>query len=385
MPYKRGNVWYFKRRLGQFGKVYKSLHARSKTVARERERIVLKLLKNAHWEPLRAWVEGRVSIQRLHEAHDRGKVPQLTAELKSPDKPETTVEEAVSRTRRKKRQEVVESTLNRYEASWTHFMDFVGGETPVEDALTTETVEEFKLARREAGAAKETVNNDLIAVGVLAAVCIDKGWLEERPKLDKYARSERIRYLEPEEIDAYLRAVRAPFRPLFKLLIGTGMRLGEAEALEVRDLRNEDGGTTASVSESKTDSGLREVAVPTWVARTLRSHVEEESLEPSDRLFDIPRRTVQKEHRRVCDELEKRRVLGTSSRTEGYTIHDHRHTAAVHLARAEMPLDLLQGQLGHSTLNETMKYAKYHPTYSHRHPYLERMEANLGFSEPDED
>lgn len=385
MPYKRGNVWYFKRKLGQFGKVYKSLHARSKAVARERERIVLKLLKNAHWEPLRAWVEGRVTIQRLHEAHDTGELPQLTAELKSPDEPDTTVEEAVSHTRRKKKQEVAESTLNRYEASWKHFTDFVDPETPVEDALTTETVEEFKLTRREAGAAKETVNNDLIAVGVLAAACVDKGWLEERPKLDKYARSERIRYLESEEITAYLREVRSRFRPLFKLLIGTGMRLGEAEALKVRDLRREDGGTTAVVSESKTDSGLREVAVPDWVARALRKHVDEEGLDTSDKLFDIPRRTVQKEHRRACDELEEKKVLGTSPRTEAYTIHDHRHTAAVHLARAEMPLDLLQGQLGHSTLNETMKYAQYHPTYSHRRPYLERMEANLGFGEEAED
>lgn len=383
MPYKRGNVWYFKRKLGQFGKVYKSLHARSKALARERERIVLKLLKNAHWEPLRAWVEGRVSIQRLHEAHDKGEVPQLTAELKSPDEPEITVEEAVSHTSRRKKQEVAESTLDRYEASWTHFTDFVGGETPVEAALTTETVEEFKLERREAGAAKETVNNDLIAVGVLAAACVDKGWLKERPKLNKYARSDRIRYLESEEIKAYLREVRPRFRPLFKLLIGTGMRLGEAEALAVRDLRREDGGTTAAVSESKTDSGIREVAVPDWVARVLRRHVEERELGPSDPLFDIPRRTVQKEHRRACDELEKREVLGTNSRTEGYTIHDHRHTAAVHLARAEMPLDLLQGQLGHSTLSETMKYAKYHPTYSHRRPYLDRMEAELGFDSTD--
>lgn len=55
-----------------------------------------------------------------------------------------------------------------------------------------------------------------------------------------------------------------------------------------------------------------------------------------------------------------------------YTIHDHRHTSAVHLARAGMPLPVLQHRLGHRTLEMTMRYASFHPDYHSAAPYLTR-------------
>jgi integrase len=77
----------------------------------------------------------------------------------------------------------------------------------------------------------------------------------------------------------------------------------------------------------------------------------------------MPRRTTQKEHSRAC------KLAGIN----GYTIHDHRHTAAVHLARAGMPLNLLMRQLGHSTIKMTMRYAAFHPAYSDMAEYFEKV------------
>lgn len=99
---------------------------------------------------------------------------------------------------------------------------------------------------------------------------------------------------------------------------------------------------------SKTLEGVRPAFLPGRVADVLRDHMNEGQLFRTDPLFAIPRRTVQEEHRRACD------LVGIAA----YTIHDHRYTAAVHLARCGMPLHLLQQQLGHENIEMTMRYAR---------------------------
>ena len=78
-----------------------------------------------------------------------------------------------------------------------------------------------------------------------------------------------------------------------------------------------------SVRDSKTETGVRSVFVPPWAAEAVSEHIEELGLSGTDRLFTAQRRTVQAEHNRACD------LVGIPE----YTIHDHRHTAAVALAR----------------------------------------------------
>ena len=81
-----------------------------------------------------------------------------------------------------------------------------------------------------------------------------------------------------------------------------------------------------------------------------------------DPIFTIRRRSVQAEHQRAC------RLAGIHD----YRIHDHRHTAAVALARAGMPLHILQGQLGHKNIAMTMRYAQFHPDYPDVGAYFDR-------------
>ena len=85
-------------------------------------------------------------------------------------------------------------------------------------------------------------------------------------------------------------------------------------------------------------------------------------------MFTFPRRSTQAEHNRAC------KLVGIY----GYTLHDHRHTAAVHLARAGMPLNLIQQQLGHATIALTMRYAKFNPSYSDVEAYFDRVAERFG-------
>lgn len=109
------------------------------------------------------------------------------------------------------------------------------------------------------------------------------------------------------------------------------------------------------------------------VADTVTDHLTRHSRAGTDRLFQIPRRTVQKEHDDARTQLGK----------PDYTIHDHRHTAAVHLARAGMPLHLLQQQLGHSNIDATMRYARFHPEYGDVSEYFDRVGERFGLADPD--
>jgi hypothetical protein len=46
-----------------------------------------------------------------------------------------------------------------------------------------------------------------------------------------------------------------------------------------------------------------------------------------------------------------------------------------------MPLNLLQQQLGHTRVEQTMQYARFHPDYGDVREYFERVESSLGLAE----
>lgn len=285
---------------------------------------------------------------------------------------DVTLEHACTEALRDKSPDVRDSTLERYTQGLNHFVKFVGKDTPVQDALAKDTVQMFKASRLDAGAKQQTVNNDIGAVSVVTSYALSKGWITERPKIKRFKYSARIRWLEKDQIAGYMATLRRRFRTQMQLLLGTGMRLGESEALRVCDLQLGSKECRAMIEDSKTAMGVRTVFVPAWVAEALRAHVSEGNLSGTDRLFTIVRREVQKEHNRACN------LAGIHS----YTIHDHRHTVAVHLARVGMPLHLVQQQLGHEHIEQTMKYARFHPSYSDVAGYFDAVSLGLGLSVP---
>ncbi len=126
------------------------------------------------------------------------------------------------------------------------------------------------------------------------------------------------------------------------------------------------------MEDSKTPNGVRVVSVPEWCATVLRDRIDEKGLDGTDPVFTpIPRRAVQREHTRA--------VKAAGIRSD-YTIHRHRDTFGVSMARAGMPLGVLQHQLGHGTIQQTMKYARFHPDYHDAKPYFEKAADRLGLA-----
>lgn len=364
---KRGSVWYVKRKFPGIGKVYKSLGTKSAARARQLEGMLISLHSQGRLDVVRAFVDGQLEIERLAEAYETGRLHELAAALKHRTVP---LRDAIDGALRAKAADVKKSTLQRYTEGLTHFSRFCGSGATVHESLAMERVQEFKGFRLDEGAAEETVNNDLGAVSVLATYCIQKGWLTKRPEVKRFRTKIRIRYLEPDELTVYMAALRSSFRPLFQLLVGSGVRLGEGESLRVCDLRFGKHEARALIEDSKSPSGVRPVFVPAWAAQALRARIAEYGLSGTDLIFSFKRKTVQQEHARAC------KIAGIVE----YTIHDHRHTAAVSLARAGMPLHLLQRQLGHANITMTMRYAQFHPDYGDVSRYFDRVARTFGLS-----
>ncbi len=365
MATKRANgIHYVKRTFPGLGKIYKSLGTRNRGRAQVLEAMLVSLHGQGRVELVRAFLDGRITVEGLAEYYETGRIHELTAKLSEQNSP---LSEACEDALRLKSPDVKIRTLEVYTTGLAHFRRFSGLRS-VREALTTDQIQEFKAFRKVEGVKSETINNDLIAVSILATHALRRNWIDKRPEISRFTTKIRINYIESDQLAPYMANLRRQFRPLFQLLVGSGMRLGEAEALRVCDLRMGGSEARAQIRDSKTESGVRNVFIPAWAADALRTHIEERALSGTDPLFPMLRRTTQKEHRRAC------KLAGIHV----YTVHDHRHTAAVHLARAGLPLNLLMRQLGHSTIKMTMRYAAFHPDYSDMEEYFDRVGETLG-------
>jgi len=369
MPYKRENTYYVKRSLPGIGQTYKTLCTSSATRAQDLESMVLKLCDRGHLEPVQAWLDDRVTVQKLAEAYESGQMPGLMTELRSCAVP---LVEAIDRALTSKAPDVKPTTLRRYfeAAQDVKRVAFkrLGPDATVQQVLDDEFVQEYKAGRLKEKAAKSTINKGLQVISLLATYGLKREWITKRPTIRRYTVPDRIQYIESDQIPAYMAAVRSPFRVQFQLLIGTAMRLGETEDTRVCDVRFGHGECRILLKDAKTPTGVRPVFVPPWCADALRIHIDQTGRSGTDPVFQIPRRTVQKEHGRAC------RIAGIID----YTIHDHRHTAAVHLARSGLPLDMLQKQLGHKHIQQTMKYAAFHPEYNDVGRFFDVVAERLG-------
>jgi integrase len=177
------------------------------------------------------------------------------------------------------------------------------------------------------------------------------------------------------------------FGPLFALLVGSGLRIGEAlgltwtdidlpgRSLVVRRALQRDAGTGYQLGEPKTSKSRRTVMLPTVALDGLRRQAERQDAARAavgsawqDRfglVFTDPvGRTlsptvVSADFREVAD------GLGLSVR-----LHDLRHTAATLMLGAGVPLKVVSETLGHSSIAITAD------VYAHVTPELRREAAD---------
>jgi integrase len=216
-------------------------------------------------------------------------------------------------------------------------------------------------------ALRQAVNDGLIQRNVASLVAA--------PRVER----RQLAVLTPAEIRSFLAAAEQdPHGALWTLLLGSGLRLGEALALRWQDLDLTAGTLTVTGSlrpvdgrirqpdqqrlarvEPKTDSGWRTIALPTTVLTALTAHrtaiADQKARSLAGYVFTTPRGTPidpKNANRLFCRFLEANGLRRTR-------VHDLRHTAASIMLASGATFDDVRRHLGHSQIGVTVD------TYGH--------------------
>jgi integrase/recombinase XerC len=229
--------------------------------------------------------------------------------------------------------------------------------------LTPETLARFfasDAARTSCrgGAKKATSANAMrTSVRCLAKHLHDAGLVATNPaRLLRRARCappppKALRDDEQARLLAVLAAATGPEaerdRMLVELLLGTGIRLGSAVALDVEDLDLDHGEIT--LRRTKGDRPAT-VVVPTTIVARLRSYIGDRKTGPVFRAGD----------RRVSVRHVQRRLAGwfQTAGITGRSAHSLRHSFATGLLARTGDLRLVQAALNHASVVSTTIYAQ---------------------------
>lgn len=191
----------------------------------------------------------------------------------------------------------------------------------------------------------------------------------ERPKGDQ----RKMRILSSEEIAVLLPAVSDGYRPLITALLFTGMRIGEALALEWSDV-DFDGGLVR-VRGGKTENAARSIVMIPSLARVLRAH-QMASGRRDGLVFATALGTKQ-----LPGNVLKRGLKKALERAglEPLTLHELRHTFASILIGQGFDVTFVADQLGHADPSITLRvYAKLYDPSARREEARERLQETFG-------
>lgn len=241
-----------------------------------------------------------------------------------------------------------------------------------------------------------TINKTLVLLGSILAVAEERELVARNPlrvnPSRRKAKRDRRRpvYLDSAEhiaalmqaageLDGEPDALTSGRRALIATLVFGGLRLGEACALDWRDVNLADGWLYVG---SKTDAGMRDVRILPALRDELLAHKAAATAgDLDDPVFVTAsgqRRRVDNARQRVMQPVLVRAeailaTTGAQPLPEGVTAHKLRHTAASILAALNTPMPEVIAQLGHTDPGFTLRV--YAHTMRRDDRELERLRA----------
>lgn len=200
---------------------------------------------------------------------------------------------------------------------------------------------------------------------------VRRGYLPDNPvavvDLPKTKLGKPKRSLSLDELERFQDAMTSdPLEAFWMVLVGCGLRLGEARALQWSDFdpengrlavrrnaRTEEGKTNTSL-EMKTEASRRTLDLPRAVNNALQRHmtrqIEADQYVKDGLIFTTCRGTIidssnlRKRLARICDSAEIARICP----------HELRHTCASVLAHEGIPAEKIADVLGHKSVRTTI-------------------------------
>jgi integrase len=218
------------------------------------------------------------------------------------------------------------------------------------------------------------INKTITRLAQILGEAVEYGYLASNPAQGKRRRVKadkpRRSWVEPEQLMALLDGSDSWHRPVIATLAGAGLRVGEAVALDWRDVNLATG--TLTVRESKTDAGAgRRVDLPTglveelaeWKARSPLAGQDEPVFVCRSRNDHHARQTKDNIGRRLKVAIKRANVqltkVGIETISERVSPHSLRRTyASLRGAVRDDPVYIAE-QLGHTDPRFTLSvYAK---------------------------
>jgi len=272
---------------------------------------------------------------------------------------------------------VREYTIKRYRGYIkNHFAGI--GHLPV-DQVTEDDLIHWIKAMTKKGCSPKTVANVHGFVHAAMNSAVRRGLRTDNPCNGRLlpkddATEDKAMFLTMEQMNAIIDHAPEWHRPMWRLLIGSGLRLGEATALLSSDFQldaatpsvrivkawqeMEDGW---AVGAPKTKKARRTVALAPSTVAAIRERVE--AAPKGQPVFSIsPVTTVYPQHRQWLDAWYAALKAANLALDQRPRIHDIRHSHASILLAGNMNLFELANRLGHESITTTTK------TYGHLVP-----------------
>ena len=242
--------------------------------------------------------------------------------------------------------------------------------------LETENIRQLQKSLLRDGLTTRTANDSLSLLKHALENAMDEriiDWNPAKPverlkRTEQPARDTIHRALNREEMDIFLQAARDSwYYPLYVFLLNTGLRIGEASALTVRDVteqsinvcktvtRTEIGYTIAE--QTKTEAGKRTLATrpEAWKAfqdqrRNNEIFNSRKVVNMNSPVFTLPKGGIIRPDR-VNDDIKR---ICNQTGIEYFTCHAFRATFTSRCIAADVPVKVLMETLGHTDVQMTL-------------------------------
>lgn len=232
----------------------------------------------------------------------------------------------------------------------------------------------------------KTVLNKVYDLSAFLQYCMERGhieqnpiqemdvtWLSSTPELDQHS---DVRYLTVDEYEQVLAAIDKPRNDvLIRLLWETGVRAGEASAIEIGDLdRSAREVEVETGKQTRSNTQTRTVYYRPSFGRALQEWLDNGHrdsylrADASDRLLlsrdsdHLPPTRISEIVDEVATAARLQETLWTNQRGQEMnriTPHTFRHSYAVHRTKNGMPIVYLSELMGHAEIDVTRKYLQF--------------------------
>jgi len=230
--------------------------------------------------------------------------------------------------------------------------------TPIGEITQNDVLEFLRHLRYEKNYSIGTVNNYRSAIKYLYEVTLGKQWSDKKvPRLRGYKPLPSV--LSKSEVIKFIEAMpNKMYRTILYTMYSSGLRVGEAVALKVKDIDSE----RMQIYVEKSKSGSARYAILSEKnLELLRSYVREwkkkyrYSFTPESFLF--PSSHLKGEH--ISKKTIKNRVSELAQKIsfgKKITSHTLRHSFATHLLEAGVDIFHIKELLGHRSIQSTSVY-----------------------------